>query len=463
MFFRAILIGLALTLGGPANAAVTFTTIFKFSGTDGAGGLGPLFRTGAGVLFGATTYGGITSSACPVNSVSPGGCGTVFRLTPPAPGKTAWARATLYKFKGGADGKNPFNVQILNGSGALVGTTVNGGATSCEGGCGNVYKLTPPAAGQTAWTKTVLYPFNGTDGSNPYGSLLLDPSGALFGTTYRGVPQPSGGYCFDFRIGCGSVFKLTPPAAGQTKWVRTLIYAFKGGADGALPIAAGLMRDSAGKLYGTTAAGGDTSACPYSFQISCGVVYRLTPPVAGQTKWLATTLYAFKGGTDGDTPYTDDQLLRSANGVLYGATLNGGAVGFGTIFSLTPPAAGQTKWTKRILYSFKGGADGAQPYAGLVSDASGALYGTAGSGGSSACTSGCGLIFKLTPPAAGHTAWTKTLVHNFTGADGARPVSRLIPGGTGIFYGMTNAGGSNVCPATSVSPGGCGTIFKLTL
>jgi uncharacterized repeat protein (TIGR03803 family) len=307
----------------------------------------------------------------------------------------------------------------------------------------------------------VLHAFNGTDGSNPFGSLLLDPSGALFGTTNRGVPEPPGGYCYSYRVGCGSVFKLTPPAAGKTNWTRTLIYGFKGGADGGQPVAAGLIRDSAGKLYGTTAAGGDTSACSYFLQIACGVVYRLTPPAAGQTKWTATTLHAFQGGADGSSPYSNDQLLRNANGVLYGATLSGGPLGFGTIFSLTPPATGQTKWTKRIIYNFKGGADGAQPYAGLVSDAAGALYGMAGSGGSTTCTNGCGLIFKLTPPSPGHPTWTKALVHNFTGADGATPVSRLIPGGAGIFYGMTKYGGAGSCADTIGS--GCGTIFKLTL
>src|SRR4029434_9711626 len=100
-----------LTLAGPATAAVTLTTIFKFTGTDGSTPVGPLLRTNAGVLFGATATGGITNAACPATEASLGGCGTVFRLTPPPSGKTAWKRTTLYKFKGNADGKTPFNVQ----------------------------------------------------------------------------------------------------------------------------------------------------------------------------------------------------------------------------------------------------------------------------------------------------------------------------------------------------------------
>ncbi len=449
MVIRAILLTLVLALAGQANAAVTFTTIFKFTGSDGSAPLGPVFRAASGALFAVGTSGGITNSACS------SGCGTVIKLTPPAPGKVPWTRSTLYRFKGGADGLNPFSVLVLNSSGTLVGTTVNGGKASCTGGCGTVFQLKPAA--QVPWTKTLLYSFAGNDGSNPYGSLLLDPSGALFGTTNRGVPQPSGGYCFSFRDGCGSVFKLTAPAAGKTLWTRTLVYAFKGGADGAQPVAAGLIRDSAGRLYGTTSAGGDTSACPYLFQIDCGVVYRLTPPAAGQTKWTATTLHAFQGGVDGHTPYTDDHLLRDDKGIIYGSTLSGGTTGNGTIFSLTPPTAGQTKWVKRTIYNFKGGADGSQPYAGLVADAAGALYGLTGGGGSTACTGGCGILFKLAPPTPGHAVWTKTVVHKFVGSDGASPVAGLTRGGAGVFYGITKGGGSNACS------NGCGTIFKLTL
>src|SRR5436190_11901561 len=156
MLLRALLLSFALIVAGPASATTTFTTIFKFTGTDGSGPVGPLFRTKAGVLFGAATYGGTKNKACP------NGCGTVFKLTPPATGKTVWTRTLLRRFAGNADGMNPFGVQA-DAAGALFGTTINGGLTSCDGGCGAVYKLAPPAAGKTVWTKTLIYGFNGND------------------------------------------------------------------------------------------------------------------------------------------------------------------------------------------------------------------------------------------------------------------------------------------------------------
>ena len=124
---------------------------------------------------------------------------------------------------------------IADNEGALYGTTTIGG-----GGAGTVFKLTPPAKGQTAWTETVLYRFTGSDGGSPYAGLIADDSSALYGTTIFGGISNS-----------GVVFKLTPPAKGQTAWKETVLYNFKGGSDGSYPTA-GLIADEQGALYGTT-------------------------------------------------------------------------------------------------------------------------------------------------------------------------------------------------------------------
>jgi uncharacterized protein YceK len=175
----------------------------------------------SGALYGTTALGG--NSACSVL-----GCGTVFKLTPPSQGETAWTETVLYSFKGASDGANPFASLISGESGALYGTTLLGGSGNCFGSeCGTVFKLTPPAEGETVWTETVLYSFNGgSDGNFPRASLIADERGALYGTTSSG----GGSNCPGFV--CGTVFKLTPPAEGQTAWTETVLYGFKGRALG---------------------------------------------------------------------------------------------------------------------------------------------------------------------------------------------------------------------------------------
>src|SRR5215831_4429671 len=135
------------------------------------------------------------------------------------------------------------------------------------------------------------------------------------------------------------------------------------------------------------------------------------------------TLFSFSPyDPNGANPH--GTLLRDANGALYGATTLGGAYYNGTIFKLTPPGGGRTDWTLSTIYTFTGGEDGGTPNGGLVMDSTGAIYGTASSGGS---WLNQGLVFKLTPPAPGTTQWTQTVIHYFYhsysyGADdGANP------------------------------------------
>jgi len=151
--------------------------------------------------------------------------------------------------------------------------------------------------------------------------------------------------------------------AGATPYNETVPYSFQGGVDGADPLA-GLIFDSSGALYGTTWGGS---------------AFKLTPPAAGQTQWTETVLYSFKGGADGDYPAAG--LIFDTYGALYGTTAAGGSANLGTVFKLTPPAAGQTQWTEAVLYSFKGGRAGVGPQGGLIFDTHGALYGTTVRGG----------------------------------------------------------------------------------
>ncbi|MGH6869425.1 MAG: choice-of-anchor tandem repeat GloVer-containing protein, partial [Methylocella sp.] len=159
--------------------------------------------------------------------------------------------------------------------------------------------------------------------------------------------------------------------------------------------------------------------------------------------------YSFKGGTDGGRPTAG--LIFGAHGALFGTANYLGFVG--TVFKLKPPAPGQTLWTEKVLYTSMGGTDGARLDAGLIFDADGALYSTTFLGG----TSGGGTVFKLTPPAAGKTQWTETVLYSFTGLDGLEPAAALIFNSNGALFGTTFAGGND-------GHGGAlngGTVFKL--
>ena len=163
-------------------------------------------------------------------------------------------------------------------------------------------------------------------------------------------------------------------------------------------------------------------------------------------------LYNFAGGTDPKFPYAG--LVFDKAGNLYGTTQLGGANSQGTVFAVTHNSDGS--WTETILYSFTGSADGAQPSAGLIFDASGNLYGTTNFGGSGSCNLGCGTVFKLTPASGG---WTETVLYTFTsGSDGREPYARLLFDAAGNLYGTTLLGGN----VNSVCSTGCGTVFKLT-
>ncbi|MGD0824963.1 MAG: choice-of-anchor tandem repeat GloVer-containing protein [Terriglobales bacterium] len=378
-----------------------------------------------GVLYGTFAGGGFET-----------GIGSVFSLTPPAPGQSNWTETILYHFLGGNDGNSPLAGLTSDGSGGFFGTTVYGGGGPCENpsappGCGTVFHLSPPGQGQTNWTETVLYRFQGPDGALPFGRITLDSAtGVLYSTCYLGGASNA-----------GTVFALTPPSQGQTDWTESVLYSFTGAADGGYPFGY-LLADSTGALYATTNAGGFTGN---------GTVFKLTPPSQGQTNWTESVLYSFLGWAYGDGGSPSAGLIFDASGNIYGSTAAGGLRDYGTIFELSPPSGGGTDWTETVLYVFGGGKDGALPAADLVMDAKGAIYSTTAAGGSS----NNGTVFKLTPPGSGETAWTEKRLTTFNGSDGSYSDSGLLPlkvGKAVVLFGGTLFGGGD----------GVGVIYEIT-
>jgi len=253
--------------------------------------------------------------------------------------------------------------------------------------------------------ETVLYSFSNTpDGATPEAGLVRDAGGNLYGMTF------SGGSSTD-----GTVFKLNK--AGK----ETVLHSFTGDPDGSAPFD-GLVRDKDGNLYGVTELGGNSNA---------GTVLKL------DNTGTETVLYSFTGAPDGAYPGYG-YLWRDAAADLYGATLEGGAYGYGTVFKLDKTGK------ETVLYSFTGtGGDGLWPSAGVVQDVKGNLYGTTYLGGAS----GYGTIFKV------DKTGKETVLHSFAyETDGEFPVCDLLLDAKGNLYGTATYGGSD----------GYGTVFELT-
>src|SRR5579863_418097 len=261
----------------------------------------------------------------------------------------------------------------------------------------------------------VLHTFHGRDGASPEGVLVRDAAGNIYGTTIGGGT----GKCNKF--GCGTAFKLNK--AGKQVW----LHSFQGW-NGYGP-AAGLLRDPAGDLFGTTGNGGKiTNTCGGVQAGGCGVTFKLDK--TGQE----TVLYKLKGTPDGYSPQA--LLAKDAEGNLYGTTPLGGTDGLGAVFKID--AAGREK----VLYSFTGGPDGCDPGPGVIRDSAGNLYGVTFEGGAGFCNSGFGVVFKL------DASGKQTVLHTFEGADGANPYSVLLLDSQGNLYGTTENGGSSECGGT---------------
>jgi uncharacterized repeat protein (TIGR03803 family) len=314
-----------------------------------------------------------------------------------------------------------FGPLVADSSGNLFGLGYIGGANND----GAAFELSPPASGQTVWTVNVLHSFDGTDGIGPNAGLLL-VSGALYGMT-------SG---YNGQVNDGNVFKLTPPPKGSMNWSFTVLHTFNG-ADGDYP-GSTLSMDAAGALYGSTTTGGAHGL---------GLVFKLSPPAPGRSKWTETVIHSFSGGSDGEYPQSNTGLVIDAKGNLYGTTTQGGADNEGIAFEMSPPT-GCGLWAESILYTFSA------PSTGLISmsQPGGPFYGVGIGGGNTACSGGCGTIFELAPPPSGNGTWIETPLFAFDGDNGAAP-SGITADTHGNLFGLARYGGG----ATNN-----GVIFKLT-
>lgn len=314
-------------------------------------------------------------------------------------------------------GEAPYGSVISDAAGNLYGTVGTAGAHSG----GAVFELSPAAGG--GWTQKTLFSFNpdGTSGSFPQAGLVFDSAGNLYGTatdSRNGSPY-------------GTVYTLVPQADGS--WTQTVLHEFGNGWDGQAPYS-GLIFDAAGNLYGTTRDGGGHGS---------GMVFKLTPQANG--KWTEKLLHSFGNGNDGQSPYAG--LVLDSAGNLYGVTAGGGNYGYGTAFELSPTTGGG--YSEKVLHEFGNSrSDGQNPYATLIFDAFGNLYGTTGGGG----TAGQGTVFELSPKSGG--GWTETLLYTFqeNRTDGSAPVGSLIFDAAGNLYSTTRSHGAN----------GSGTVFELT-
>jgi uncharacterized repeat protein (TIGR03803 family) len=337
------------------NSAWTLTTLYDFKGgSDGDSPLAGVIFDSGGSLYGTTEMGGGSNA------------GTVFRLSPPASVckstiSCLWTETVLYRFQGGSDAELPnYGDIVFDRAGNIYGVTIIGGPS----GQGTVYELTPSKVG---WTERVLYAFSGLeDGAQPFAGLTIRNDLTFYGATQIGGNN-----------GFGTLYQLT---SSGSSWVEKTLYTFQGGRDGAIPVStlildqsgnlyghacfgaggagtvyefvnsigrwtfrtihtfnafdcpwAGLTRDAAGNLYGTTATGGDNQGI--CFPSGCGTVYKLT---RSNGFWTYTDLHDFNG-FDGQNPY--GKLVLDANGNLLGTAANGGTggnclLGCGVVFKI---------------------------------------------------------------------------------------------------------------------------------
>jgi uncharacterized repeat protein (TIGR03803 family) len=384
---RAYAVFVLCAITAVSLTAQTFKSLASFNGTDGAGPQAGLVQATNGDLYGVTGGGGLNSS------------GTVFKMTPRG------ALTTVYNFcslANCADGSSPLGALVQATNGYLYGTTQQGGMY----GGGTVFKITPSGS------LTTLYSFCSpgcTDGANPFAGLIQASNGDLYGTTAAGGSGTGAG-------GSGTIFKITPGGA------LTTLYTFCSQslcADGSEPLA-GLIQATNENFYGTTLAGGAHGE---------GTIFKITPGGA------LTTLHSFcsrKGCSDGSNP--ESALVQATNGDFYGTTAFGGATNnLGTVFEITSGGKLTT------LYSFCAQTpctDGYNPVAGLIQATDGNLYGTVPSGGDPMAPGGT--IYEIT------TGGSFGTIYSFT-TEGDQPFATLVQDTNGDLYGTTSLGGTGTC------------------
>jgi uncharacterized repeat protein (TIGR03803 family) len=362
-----------------------------------------------GAAFGVS-QGGYTSNAC-----KPGlSCGTVFGLSPTENGE--WRFSDLYLFTGGSDGFFPDGRLLVDAESRLYGITWMGG----ELGNGTVFELSRSADGN--WVHRVLHNFTGFDGQIPYGGLIADAHGNLYGITMQGGTYDS-----------GTVFKLTRESDGS--WTESVLHSFSDAENVACPNGP-LAFDKEWNLYGTATCGGAFNG---------GVVFKLAPESNGQ--WVETHLCSF-GAFENDGQLPEAGVVLDDNGNIFGTTWRGGSKGGGVVFELSKQLDGT--WAETILHDFVGDGDGFSLWGPVALDKEGNLYGSTEQGGSFGAY-GYGTLFSLRRVG---TEWKEMILHDFSnGPDGGMPhegvTLRLSGTSTGIF-GAAPVGGS----------GGSGVIYE---
>jgi uncharacterized repeat protein (TIGR03803 family) len=392
------------------------------------GGLG---MDSSGNLYGTTYYGGMYQGEACSN------CGTIYKLTPPAGGQTAWTYQLLHTFTVAPiqgyteDGIDPIS-PLVNFNNVFYGTTNGGGDTQC--GCGTVFSITPGG------TYTILHVFDPfvpgqpADqwplGTTPVGGLLISSNGTIYGTTNSGgdgQPGPDGSQ------GAGIIFQMSTSGAGFSK-----LHDFNGSLNAGPQ---GMMIfGQDGAIYGTQFGGG---------LYNQGLIFRM------DTSGNFTDIYDFLGtnqpGNSHDGANPEGRLALGPDGTIYGTTTFGGSPsGYGTAWSIKEVNG---SWVYTQLYIFGSGSAGSLPHSGLIYGQDGALYGTGAGGG----LYGGGVVYRLAPSGG---QWTYETLYNFypRTTTGDTPYGDLLYA-NGKLYGV-NLNGGNVsgCPD---APGGCGNVFEL--
>ena len=382
------------------------------------------------------------------------GCGVVFAGIA-APAK-AGSYKLLYAFLGGSDGATPLTSLTMVG-GTLYGTTeLGGGGGNCSGppnGCGTVFAVNP-----TTGAEVVVHAFGSKGDIAVPWTNLIDADGTLYGATGDAVYSVNAAtgadsvlYSFpNLKHGEGinpDLLKVGKTIYGTTRYGGhkfngvvfsvnrntghgSVVYYFQGHArDGTYPLAG--VINVGGTLYGTTDQGGAHGR---------GTVFAVNPSAHSDT-----IIYSFR--SRGEDTFRSDGTYPAAgllnfDGALYGVASRGGALGFGTLFSVNPTTGSET-----LVYSFKGGSDAEYPTSSLL-EVKNKFYGTTSGGGAY----GYGTVFWVDP-----TTGVERVVYSFKGgSDGASPLAGLIKAG-GVLYGTTSQGGDNACYYA-----GCGTVFSYT-
>ena len=417
----AIAPALAQTPG--LNTIYTFPT-GNPAPTTGYHPWGGLAMDSSGVLYGTTYYGGNCATNFPF-------CGTIYKLTPPAAGQTAWTYGFLHGFSTNPDGIEPV-APLTNYQNVMYGVASAGGDPAC--GCGVVFSMT------TGGTYNILHTFDPhipgppnsswPNGTTPLGGLLIS-NGIIYGTTDSGGTGAAGP---DGTNGAGVLYSLSTSGGNTFQVLHNFDGSLNGGPQGMI------IFGQDGAIYGTQFGGGTSNQ---------GVIWRM--PIGGTYQVLYNFLGTNQIGGSSDGANPEGRLALGADGTIYGTTTHGGDPnGDGTAWSIKL-VNGTPVYTQ--IYKFNGTTATSLPHSGLILAADGALYGTAAGGG----TYGGGAFYKLVPNGA---AWTYVTLHNFKPLDvnGNSPYGDLLYANNN-FYGVNLSGGA----VSQCSGNGCGTVFQFNL